>query len=81
MTDAIDIVDVFVGTPLDTLDHCFISCVLCVEQSVPEYNVRSIDFLKHRTNWDSVRSAVGSFTWGTILKSADPLASNKQWFD
>ena len=28
MTDATDIVDVFVGTPLGPSHHCFISCVL-----------------------------------------------------
>ena len=28
MTDAPDLVDVFVGTPLNTSDHCFVSCVL-----------------------------------------------------
>ena len=49
-TDVPDIVDVFVCTPLSTSDHCFVSCVLRVEQSVPEYNVRSTVFLKHRTN-------------------------------
>ena len=32
-------------------------------------------FLKHSTNWDSVRSAVRSFTWSTILKPADPLVA------
>ena len=37
MTDVTDIVDVVVGTSLGTLDHCFVSCVLRVEQSVPEY--------------------------------------------
>ena len=50
MTDASDIVDVFVGSPLGTSDHCFVSCVLRVQQSVPEYNIRSIVFLMHRTN-------------------------------
>ena len=69
MTDAPDIVDVVVGTPLGTSDHCFVSCVLRVEQSVPEYNVRSTVFLKHRTNWDSVRSAVKSAPMEPILKS------------
>ena len=55
MTDVPDIVDVIVGTPLSTSDHFFVSCV---EQSVQEYNFRSIVFLQHRTNWDSVCSAV-----------------------
>ena len=75
MTDVTDIVDVVVGTPLGTSDHCFVICVcvLHVEQSVPEYNVRSTVFLKHSNNWHSVHSAVRSFTWSTILKSADPL--------
>ena len=50
MTDAPDTVDVFVGTPLDTSDHYFVSYVLPIEQSVPEYNVRSTIFLKQRTN-------------------------------
>ena len=40
MTDVPNIVDVVVGTPLGSSDHCFVSCVLRVEQSVPEYNVR-----------------------------------------
>ena len=69
MNDVPDIIDVFVGTPLGTSDHCFVSCVLRVEQSVPNYNVRSTVFLKHRTNWGSVRSAVRNFAWSTILKS------------
>ena len=73
MTDVPGIVDVVDRTPLGTSYHCFGSWVICVEQSVPEYNVRSTVFLKHRTNWDSVCSTVGSFTWNTILKSADPL--------
>ena len=34
MTDVSNIVDVVVGTPLGTSDHCFVSCVLHVEQSV-----------------------------------------------
>ena len=65
----------FVGTPLDTSDHCIVSCVLRDEQSSPEYNVRSTVFLKHRTNWDSVRSAARSYTRSTILKLADPLVA------
>ena len=75
MTDVPDIVDLVVGTPLGTSDHCFVSCVLHVEQSVSEYNVRSTVIVKHRTNWDSVHSAFRSFTWSTILKSADPLVA------
>ena len=47
MTDVPDIVDVVVRTPLGTSDHCFVSCVLSVEQSVPEYIVRSTVFFKH----------------------------------
>ena len=78
MTNARDIVDVFVGTPLGTSDHCFVSCVLRVEQSVQEENVRSTAFLKHHTNWDSVRSAAKSFIWSSILKSADPLEAFDQ---
>ena len=54
ITDAPDILDVFVGTILGTFDHCFVSCVFQVEQSVTEYNVGSTVFLKHRTNWDNV---------------------------
>ena len=66
ITDVPDIVDVVVGTPLGISDHCFVSCVLRVEQSVLEYNARSTVLLKHRANWDRVRSAVRSFTWSTI---------------
>ena len=67
MTDVPDIVDVVVGTPLGTSDHCFVSCVLRVEQSVPEYNARS--------TVSSHCSAVRSFKWSTILKSADSLVA------
>ena len=77
MTDAPDIVDVFVLTPLGTSDHCLVSCVFQVEQSVLEYNVRSTVFRKHRTNWDNVHSAVRSFAWITILKLADPLDGDR----
>ena len=44
MTDIPDIVDEVVSTPLGTSDHCFVSCMLRVEQSAPEYNVRSTVF-------------------------------------
>ena len=74
MADATDIyIDVFVDTPLENSNHCIASCVLCDEQSVPEYNVRSAVFRKHRTNWDIVRGAAKSFTRISILKSANPL--------
>ena len=74
MTDAPDWLDVFVGTPQGTTDHSFVSCVLWVDQSVPEYTVRSTVFLKYRKNWDNDRCAVRSFTLlYTILKSDDPL--------
>ena len=33
--------DVFVGTPLGTSDHCFVSCVLRVGQSVPVWALNS----------------------------------------
>ena len=66
-------VDVFVGTPLGTVDHCFVNCVLRFEQSVSEYNIRSTVFLKNHTNWDNIRFAVRSLTWSNILKSTDPL--------
>ena len=58
MTDAPNIVDVYVGTQLGTSDHCLVSCVLHVKQSAPEYNIRSTVFLKHLSNLDSVRCAV-----------------------
>ena len=63
----------FVGTPLDISNDCLLSWVLRVEQSVPEYNVRSTVFLKHRTSWDSVRGVGRNCTWNTILKSYGPL--------
>ena len=72
MTEVTDVVDVFVGAPLGTSDHSFVSCVFRVEKSVPENNIRSTVFLKHRTSWDNVRGEARSFTWSTILKSADP---------
>ena len=62
MADVPGIVEVVVCTLLGTSYHCFVSCVLRVEQSVPEYNVRSTVFLMHCTNWDSVCTAVRSFT-------------------
>ena len=73
MTDVPDILDVFVGIPLRSSNHCFVSCVLRVEQSVPEYNIRSTVVLKHRTTWDNVLCAIRSIIWSTIMKSSDPL--------
>ena len=78
MTDVPDIVDVVVGTSLGASDHCFVSCVLCVDHSVLKYNVRSTDFLKHYSNLHIVCSAVKNFTWSTILKSAEPLVAFDQ---
>ena len=75
MADVPDIVDMVVGTPLGTSDYFFVSCALRVKQFVPEYCVRSTVFLKHRTNWDSVCSAIRSLTWSTILRSTDPLVA------
>ena len=49
MTDVPHTEDVFDGIPLCTSHHCFVSSVLRIEQSVPEYNVISAVFLKHRT--------------------------------
>ena len=48
--DAICIIDVIVGTPLGTSDHRIVSCMLHLEQSKPENNVRSTVFLNHPTN-------------------------------
>ena len=75
MTDIHGMVEVFVGTILGSSDHCFVSCVLRVEQSVPKYNVRSNVFLNHSTTWDSVRGTGRRFTWSTILKSAATLVA------
>ena len=61
MTDVPDVVDVHVCSILGTSEHGIVSCVLRVEQSVLEYNMRSAVFLKHRTNWDNARWAVKSF--------------------
>ena len=36
MTDAPDVVDVSLGTPLGTY-HCFVNCELLVEQVIPEH--------------------------------------------
>ena len=80
MTDIPNIVDVVVGGPLGTSDRCFASCVLRIEQFVPEYNVRSTVFLKHRTNCKSFRSTARGFTWSTILKSVDPLVAFNRSF-
>ena len=41
MTDAPDVVDVSLGTPLGTSDHCFVNCELLVEQVIAEHNISS----------------------------------------
>ena len=50
MTDVPDIVDVVVGTPPGTSDHCFVSCAFRVEQSVLEYVQCQIYSLLKATN-------------------------------
>ena len=42
LTDAPDILDVSVGTPLATSDYCSVRCVLHVEQAIPEYNMSEL---------------------------------------
>ena len=67
VTDALDIVHVFVGNTLGISDQCFVSCVLrCVICT-------GVQCQKHRTNWDNVHCEVWSFTWSTILRLVDPL--------
>ena len=61
MTAAPDVVDVSLGTPLGTSDHCFVNCELLVEQVIPQHNIRRVVHLKHRINWDNVRNAIRSF--------------------
>ena len=73
MIAAPGIVDVLVGTPLGTSEHCFVSCVLLVGQSVSGVQCQTYCHSETNTNWDNIRSAVRSFTRSTILKSADPL--------
>ena len=63
----------FVGTPLGTSDHCFVSCALRAEHLYWSTISEVFVFLKHRTDWDNVHCAVRSCTWSTILKSAYPL--------
>ena len=75
MTDGPDTVDVFVGTPFGTSDHCFVSCVFNVEESVPKYKCQKCSLSEASYKLDSVRSAIRNFTWSTILKSADPLGA------
>ena len=50
----------FVGTPLGTSDQCCAGCVLRVEQSIPEYNVKSTVFLKHCTSLEQTLSQPGA---------------------
>lgn len=38
MTDAPDIFDVSIGSPLETSNHCFVRCELLMELIAPEYN-------------------------------------------
>ena len=54
-------ISLLVGTPLGTSDHCFVSCVFRVEQSVSEYNIRSTVFVK-----SALEKSVDF--WHTILK-------------
>ena len=61
MTDSPDVVDMSLGTPLVTSDHCFVNCELLVEQVIPEHNIRRVVHLKHRINWDNVRMLSGVF--------------------
>ena len=75
MTDAPDVVDVSLGTPLGTSDHCFVNCELLVEQVIPEHDIRRVVHLKHRINWDNVRNAIWSLSWNTILPSAYPIGA------
>ena len=50
-------------------------CQLCASGLVICTGVQYQKFwlLKHRTNWDNICCAIRSFTWSTILKSADPF--------
>ena len=60
MTNVPDIVEVIIVTPLGTSDHCFDSCVVRVEQSVPEYMSEVL----------SLRSIVPTGTASTVQSGA-----------
>ena len=74
MTDVADVVDVSVGTPIGTSDHCFLHLAIKVSQVVPFHNVRRTIFVKGRVDWDIVRSDVVNLPWGDIYRSLDPIS-------
>ena len=75
MTDVPDIVNVSVGTPIGTSDHCFLSARVKVSQSVPAYDVRRTVFRKSAVDWSLVRDDVDNLSWSTIFRSSDPVSS------
>ena len=67
MKEVSDIVNVVVGTPFGTSDHCFVRCVLRVVQSFAgvQYQKYCLSQTLYQL-WQSPSSAVTSFTWRTI---------------
>lgn len=75
ITEVPDVVDVSVGTPLGTSDHCCLNLHVTVNQSLPSYDVRRTVFLKNRVNWDRVREDVQDIAWSEIFKAQDPVSA------
>ena len=73
MTNVPDTVTVAVRAPIGGSDHSHLDVRIAVEQATPQFTVRKKIFLKHRTNWDRVRTAMAHLPWPRILSSPDPV--------
>ena len=73
LTDVPDLVQVSVVAPIGQSDHSSLSVVISTAQSVPNICISRCVFLKHKVNWDAVRTAVQRLPWHHICRSDEPV--------
>ena len=73
MTDVPDVVDVSVGAPVGSSDHCSLGVCARVHQVVPGFCITRHVLLKQHVDWDVVRRVVSEFPWNAIVRAVDPV--------
>ena len=73
ITNVPNIVEVSIGTKIGNSDHCHLNVKIDVKQEIPQFTIQKKIYLKHRTNWDSVRAAIRCLLWSQIFRAPDPV--------
>ena len=68
LTDSPGVVTARIGSPIGTSDHCFVSAVIKVDQSVPDISFTRRVLLKSRADWNGIHEDLSQLDWPTIYR-------------